>query len=292
MDDQQSPSITASEIESIIRYLWALIDSYPNPINQSELADITGVSRSAITRIKNILNKICDLKSLAYERKLVLKNDFQNRMVLFTYFMWFGKPEDFKLYISSKYFIEALIESNTYDKIVELYPDYKINEYYTKEDFQWFIHFFINKFIASEPTIENEIIIIAKFKENDIMQQIIWKNMPINMQFLYSVLYDYSLQFLNKEEDFIKLLELRDKTHFLFIRNSQMYSGLLKNFVDWFEEDNIKNNEHLKEASEALFLAILKKILKMFTEHIYNEASKKSITINHKYKNIGSLFKK
>jgi len=292
LDDQQSPSITASEIESIIRYLWALIDSYPNPINQSELADITGVSRSAITRIKNILNKICDLKSLAYERKLVLKNDFQNRMVLFTYFMWFGKPEDFKLYISSKYFIEALIESNTYDKIVELYPDYKINEYYTKEDFQWFIHFFINKFIASEPTIENEIIIIAKFKENDIMQQIIWKNMPINMQFLYSVLYDYSLQFLNKEEDFIKLLELRDKTHFLFIRNSQMYSGLLKNFVDWFEEDNIKNNEHLKEASEALFLAILKKILKMFTEHIYNEASKKSITINHKYKNIGSLFKK
>jgi len=136
---------------------------------------------------------------------------------------------------------------------------------------------------------EDDFFIGFNIQQGDVVKQIMTQNLPHNFVYISNSLFDTSLTFLKEEKDFLKLLELRDKTHSFIRKNKDIYSNLLCDFANWVDEDEEKNRKVIEESTEILFLAIIKKFLKLFTEHVYMESGKVDIEINHKYKNIGSL---
>ena len=150
MDSEQDREFTIEELKSVERYLWVLIDSYPSPVNQAEIASRTNVSRSAVTRIRDTLIKFCDLKSLAWERKLILKNDLETRMLLLAGFLWQGNVSDLKAYIGSHYFVEMVLDVDLFSKINESYPQYALDQYFSEEDITWSKKIIIDKLDRSK----------------------------------------------------------------------------------------------------------------------------------------------
>lgn len=289
MEAEQIPEISLNDLYTIEKYVWTLIESYPSPINQTEIAKKVNVSRSAVTRIKDSLKPITELKTLAWDRKLLLKNDVETRSTLFAMYLWQGSPDQFKAYVSSRYFSDLIFETELYEQFVEAGTELSFEKYYSKDDFTWIKNFFLRKFVDAQPIIEDEIIIVSNMKKGDVVHEFMWQNLPINLQFLYSVIYDSSLSFLDSEIDFMKLLELRDKTHLFLRKNKVIYSGILKDFAIWIDAEGAKNQQQIEEASEILFLAFFRKILNQFSLHVFNEAEKVNIHLNIKFRNLGSI---
>jgi len=277
VEPEQVQQITIEELNSLSKYLWVLIDSYPTPINQSEIANRTDVSRSAITRIKNSLNRLCDLKSLAYERKMVLKNDFDTRFLLVFHFLWNGTLTEFKSFLDSKYFMEMVLDTDLYTKIKETHPDFPIEKYYTKEDISWLMTFFVKKMVNYQPKMENDLIVGLNVERDGVVQQIIAQNFPLNFAKMYMGLFDSSLSFLETESDFLKVLELRDKTQLLLLENTEIYSGVLNEITSWLDADE---EATVRDATLVLFHALMKKTFKLLSEHVYSEAYKLGIEID------------
>ncbi len=291
MESEQVPEITIEELKSVERYLWILIDSYPSPINQAEIASRTMVSRSAVTRIRDTLIKLCDLKSLAWQRKLILKNDIDTRMILLTGFLWNGNVSDLKRYLGSHYFMEMVLDADLYSKITESYPQYTFDLYFSKGDFTWLKKISIDKMLNYQTEMDDNVFIGFNIEQEDMVQQIVIQNLPQNFKFIMNGFLDSSLKFLKEETDFIKLLVLRDKIHLFLRENEEVYSGLLGDFVEWIDEEG-DGNQKVEESTTILFLAISKKLLKLFTEHVYDESLVVGIQVDHKFKKIGSAFKK
>ncbi len=289
METEQVHEISLEQLFSIKKYLWVLIESYPVPINQAKIANKLDVSRSAVTRIKDSLKTITDTKTLAWDRKLILKKDLDTRMQLFSMFLWLGSPEEFKTYVGSHYFTEMVMGTNIYELITGADTNYSFGQYFSKEDFIWMKKFFLRKFTSSKPIIENDIVIVSNIEKGDIIHEFMWQNLPINLQFLYSMFYDSSLNFLDKETDFLKLLELRDKTFHFLINNKEFYSGILNDFAIVLDAEEAKNQKQIEQALEILFLAFLKKLLNSFSDHVYKEAHEVGIDLNIKYVNLGSI---
>src|SRR6266571_6606751 len=65
----------AAELTSLTRYITILANKYPNPVTYRELASKARVSKAAISKVRDRLQSICDVKTLAYRRKLVLRTD-------------------------------------------------------------------------------------------------------------------------------------------------------------------------------------------------------------------------
>ena len=290
METEPSQEIDISDIKSIERYYWILVESYPEPINQTELAKRAGVTRAAVSQVRDTLIKICDLKSLAYEKKLVLKNEMKTGYTLLAYLLWASTPEYLKKYISSQYFVEILKQSDIYNEIKKNAVDYNFENIFTEEDFDWMFRFFINKIVSHEPEIIGNIIFFDI--KDDYSREYLLANLPINLQLLYSAVYDKSLHFLNEEPDYIKLLELRDKIWLFIINNKKIYEQLIIETIDWLEIDEENQTEiNMEDALEMFLLLTIKKLLKNFTTHVYNEALAMEIKLNNKYIKLESLFK-
>ena len=288
MDAEQLQYIEISELKSIERYFWVLLNAYPQPINQTELAKRAGVTRAAVSRVKGVLNKICDLKSLAYERKLVLKNDIDTRMSFLIYVVFVNEPTEFKSYISSQYFIDIINETDLYNKMKKRFEIYNFENYFNEDDFKWVLNFSFQKIIFHESEIEEGVIYFT-IKDEPLKNSYI-TNLPFIMQFINSLVQDSSLLFLTKREDFIKLLEFRDKLYYFITNNEGIYLGALNDTVNWLEIKDPKNREVVDKASKIVFDQALKKTLKNYSIHVYTEASKIDVSINRKYEKIGSLF--
>jgi hypothetical protein len=291
LETEQIPEISLEDLYTVEKYVWALIEAYPVPINQTEIAKKVNVSRSAVTRIRDSLMPLTVMKTLAWDKKLLLKNDLETRVTLFSMYLWQGSPNQFKAYVGSLYFSELIMDAKFYEKIVEEDTQYSFDKYYSKEDFDWMKRFFLRKFIDAKPIIEDELFIVSNRREGDFVYEFMWQNLPLNLQFLYSVFYDSSLSFLDAETDFMKLLELRDKTHLFLRKNKAMYSEILQDFAIWIEAEGAKNQRQIEDASEVLFLAFFKKMLNMFSDYVFEEAEQVGITLNTKYRNIGSVIK-
>jgi hypothetical protein len=165
---------------------------------------------------------------------------------------------------------------------------YNFENYFSNDDFKWVLNFIIKKIIFHDPEIADGIIYI-KFEDEHVKDSYI-TTLPINMQLIYSIFYDSSLLFINKNEDFIKLLELRDKLYYFITNNKGIYTGVLKDSVSRLEIEDQEDMALVEKASNIIFDHVFKKALKNITLHTYSEALKMDIPLNIEYKKLGSLF--
>ena len=217
---------------------------------------------------------------------MVLKNDIDTRFLLVFHFLWNGTLTEFKSFLDSKYFMAMVHDIDLYTKIKEKYPNFPIEDYYTNEDISWLMTFFVKKMVNYQPEIENDLVVGFNIERDGVVQQMIAQNFPQNFAKMYIGLFDSSLSFLETEAEFLKLLELRDKTYNLLLDNTELYSGILNELSAWLDNDK---DETVQEATNVLFQAVIKKTFKLFSEHVFAEAHMLGIKIEPTYKTIGSL---
>jgi len=63
------------ELIPVMKYIEALTNKYPEPISHQQLAKLSGVSLAAISKVKTRLYPLCDTNTLAFRRRLLLRND-------------------------------------------------------------------------------------------------------------------------------------------------------------------------------------------------------------------------
>jgi len=260
------------DFDFLKKYLEVLVKEYPNPVTHAELAMKVGVTKSAITKVKDKLYGFCDTHSIVYRRKLVLKADETTGALLFSVFL----PE-LGEFVDSNYSRELIKKYNIYPKLCEQLPD--LPKFFDEND--------INRII--EVVLFN----IGSFSIDDMGSRILdpeERSYFLSMKFskaLQNIFKDFKIP-LKSEEDTKGLLTLRDKAFFL----------IMNQLSKWLEKLDIISSKNPRD--KKLYLKVymetadfyLKKLFKLWTDYIKTKAKATNIRFRQEYENIGYFFNK
>jgi hypothetical protein len=261
------------EFEPLINYTDVLIESFPKPISRKELAQKTGVSTAAITKIGDRLLKLCDKNVLVFGHKLILLKDETYWKLFSVYFFRQRLPQ----FILSNYGLEIVRLFNIHGKIssqVKEYPDY-----FTEKDTETIIRVFLHNL--------KNLQIMNEFKANLVDPQL--RVMLLSMNYAATVgnlLQGFDLP-MESAEDLTNLLTIRDKVFFF---SKYMIIKRLK-------EASIMNT--LSETEKRTYLEVysgtvdfyLKRLLGGFTDLAGQVAKRRNLEFKEEYKVIGSFYK-
>lgn len=104
------------DFKVLLKYLTPLVEEYPNPINQTELAKLANVSKPAITRIKYPLWKLCNKDIISRRQsKMVLElNKYLFLNILF-FSICYGEVNNLPRLLESRYGKDVL--KNLYKQV-------------------------------------------------------------------------------------------------------------------------------------------------------------------------------
>jgi len=270
------------EFQSVDRYIKALVKVYPKPVNQTELAELAGVSKSAVSQVRNILIELCESKSLIREKKLVLKSDAESIGMLLAYGLFTFEEDFLKDFIMSDYFAQIFDEEKLFNKIKDEFNEFNIGTYFSMDDLSWW-------FKLMQLKIRNYEMIKSEDDELDLFYDAFPTMFPGNYYFLLKAIPDDDLSFLH-EKEYLKLLELRDKIYHFAINNLDKISTRLLPILEQLEIDEKNEYDIMSKALKYYIKYAFIKILKKFTENIYSETLEKGIELNISLKEIGSTF--
>lgn len=270
--------MTLSKVPS--KYIQALVDSYPIPISQSELARRSSVTKSAISKTRNALLELCDIPTIAIKKKLVLKSDFETFMEIFHVYFMQSKTEEL---FESDYAKAVLNPTEIYNKLSRALKEFSFTEYFGKEDIDWAIKLVLQNVLSFRIQKETVSVIVAALSdkiEDENLSEII----PY-IQLVAKLFTNFEINIRN-EEELKKTLTLRDKTY-LFIKDNAV--KVISKLDDVRE---IPNSEEKKAGIKLLTKIVerfLRKTSEEITEYLWQQAKTKGIPFLDEYKEVGTL---
>ncbi|MDH5733055.1 MAG: hypothetical protein OEY88_04645 [Candidatus Bathyarchaeota archaeon] len=260
-----------------IKYITTLIDAYPRPLTQSELAKRSSVTKSAISKIRESILEFCDVSTLAYKRRLLLKSDFDTFMEIFhVYFLQSETEELFK----SDYAKTVINPKEIYYKFSQGLKGFSFTDYFDKEDVEWAIDLILRN-ISSFRIQKDSISIVATAFQTEIKNDDVSEVLPY-IQLASKFMTDFGFN-IRSEEELKKTLTLRDKVY-LFAKDniSRIISQLdvIKEIAD-AEERKVGIRVLSKLADR-----IMGKIGEDITEHLWQQAKLKEIPFPEDYREI------
>jgi hypothetical protein len=261
------------EFESLIDYVDVLIESFPKPITRKELAERTGVSKAAVTKIKNRLLKLCDKNALIFSGKLILQKDETYWKLFFVYFSLQRLPQ----FILSNYGLEIVKLFKVHSKISAQIREYP--EYFSEKDTETMIRVFLHN-LKNLPMVN-------EFKTNPVDPQLRVMLLSMNYMAALGTLFQGFDLPIETNEDSINMLIIRDKA-FCFAKHM---------IVKRLKEVGIMST--LSEKEKTTYLEVysgtvdfyLKRLLAVFTDLVEQVAKKKNLAFNEEFKVVGSLYK-
>lgn len=215
-----------SDFESIVRYLEALLNSFPSPMSQTQLAKESNVSKAAITKVKDRLFEICDDQSLIYKRKLVLKKDSNTFGRIINSALRSGHLHSL---IDSPFFKQQILDLKLHQNFSKSIPFY--STYFSEEDTNLLINLAISIIYEALPN-EDELYSTIKDRLDDgsLVISAIMSSVFFNLEKLISS-DRLVLQF--RKYDLKRILTLRDKVYFFanalfeqFVSNLKIVSDI------------------------------------------------------------------
>lgn len=244
---------------SIEKYLSILIDSYPEPIRATDLADKTGHTKAAISKIRDRLLQLCDPKKMSFEKGFVLAENFNMIPTYFIVFLLHGKHTKF---LSSRFF-KALVSGKViHQKISTLFPPWA--QRFSEDD----TTFIINKLIES--------IVNLSSKDFQFLYKLATSRKPTNLltlkflNDLSTATKKFKLSFNNKDE-FLKALYLRDKLFFLF------------RDIAWIKITEIKILEKLDDKTRKAYMIVYKDTADFYLRQIFEQNSESLLKEGKKF---------
>lgn len=256
--------VEGNELVSVSRYIPILIDTYPDPINQTNLAKLAEVTPAAVSQARDALQKICDLKSLAYERKLLLKHDDNVWNKLLLYYLVNEDLESFIKYLVSDYFSDGLIESNIFDNIAEKLGS-SFKEIFSEDDIVFIITFIKEKVVYSYENSKDTTSVTIGEHEID-MSSTTSSNVPYNVIYVISSLFDSDYDFLTDDQK-IQFTQLGNKMLQFFVTNSDKIYSLIQQIENWLEMTEDESTT-IKESYTILTTQVMNKVMLMVMCHV------------------------
>lgn len=258
-------SIEVKELITVARYLPILIDTYPNTINQTNLSKKAEVTPAAVSQVKGVLQKICDLKSLAYERKLVLKLFEDNvwNQILF-YNLVYEDLENFISYLKSKYFVDGLKDSFIFD-FLSSKLGHSFNETFDETDVIFAISLIKDKVVYIYDEGKDDASIIIGDQSLDISTTTS-SNVPYNVSYVISSLIDSDYSFIEKDQ-IVQFAQLRNKILEYMMLNSDKIYTLIKKIELWLDLSDEESSK-IRDTYEILSQRIMTKIMFIVMRHV------------------------
>ena len=268
-------------LKSLTRYIEVLVDQYPVPITQSGLAEKSVVTKSAISKVRDRLLELCDMRVIAYERKMVLKSDFETFAKIFHLYFLQSKAQ--KLF-KGKYAKNVLNEMQIYEKLAKDLENFSFSKYFDKEDINWAVNLVLQN-VSSFEIQKDTFSVIASAIGSEIEKRDLSEIIPY-IQLVIMLLTNFEI-ILENEAELKKTLLLRDKFYF-FIKNnlSKMLAEL--EVIKEIEDEEERNAR--KELLSVIALHYLNKAAKQITQHIQKKSREKEIPFLKKYSEIGTFF--
>lgn len=271
-----------TSLEVPAKYIQALVDAYPIPITQSELARRSSVTKSAVSKTRDTLLELCDMHTIAYKKRLVLKSDFDTFAKIFHIYFLQSKTEEL---FRSKYSETVLNPTQIYDRLSQGLKDFSFTKYFNKQDVNWAINLILQN-ISSFHIQKDAVSVIAatlsnKFEDEDLSEIIPY------IQLVAKLFTNFEINIKN-EEELKRTLILRDKIYF-FVKNN--IAKIISKF------DVIKEIEDSEEKSAGIKLlskiaeSIMNKTSNEITEYLRQQAKAKEIPFLKEYKEIGTFFR-
>jgi hypothetical protein len=271
MTSRQPENDNMQELESITNYVDVLMDTFPMPISRKELAQKTGVSGAAITKMGSKLLRLCDKDTLIFDRKLVLKTDETFWNLLTSYFLKL-KPTRVLL---SKYGWSMIKRMNIHSKITTRVEEY--SRYFNEEDTETIIRIILHNFENFQ--IANQI----KINIGDSGQRMM----------LLSIHYATAVQGLLQKldlpmgtnEDLVNIVRIRDKLFYL-ARDLIMKQVQKASILEEIPEE--EKRTYLQVYSKTVDY-YLRKIIGVATSFIRQVAEGRKLEFKKEFENIGNI---
>ncbi len=258
--------------EPLINYIDVLIESFPKPITRKELAQKTGVSTAAITKVGDRLLRLCDKNALVFGHKLILLKDDTYWKLLSVYFFRQRLPQ----FILSNYGLEIVRLFDIHNKISGQVKEYP--EYFTEKDTETIIRLLLHNL--------KNVNVLNEFKANMVDPQL--RVMLLSMNYaatLGNLLQGFDLP-IETPEDLTNILTVRDKA-FYFSKHM---------IIKRLSEASIINT--LSETEKQTYLEVyagtadfyLKRLLSLFTDLAVKVAKKRNLEFKEEYKAVGNFY--
>lgn len=176
-----------------LRYLEVLAEAYPMPLSHTELAAKAGVSKPAVTKAKESLRDLCDLRELTYDR-FVLRDDPKGAGSIVESYYNNGRIVKF---LSSKYFVFLVKKAGIHKEMSKAWPTY--GAIFEKADTDLMI-----EYAMSNLALLSEIRFTTKLKSPNVLLQL------RNLESLEPTFRKMRLP-IKDEESLARFLRLRDK---------------------------------------------------------------------------------
>jgi len=268
-------------MRSLSKYIEVLVNEYPIPITQSELANKSSVTKSAVSKIRDQLLELCDMRIIAYERKMILKSDSETFAKVFHLYFLQSKVQEL---FESKYTQAVLDKMRIYEELEKKLEAFSFSKYFDKDDINWAINLVFQN-ISSFQIRKDAFSAIASVIGSEIEDKDLIEIVPY-FQLATRLFANFEIT-LENEVELKKTLLLRDKTYY-FIKTN------LKKILA--ELEVVKEIEDAKERAAQINLLYviaehyMNKIFKQITEHIRLQSKEKGIRFLTDYDKIGALY--
>jgi len=267
-------------LRPLLKYFEVLIDEYPNPISQTELAEKSSVTKSAVSKIRDELKLFCNIRALAFQRKLLLKSDSETFWRVFGLFFL---ESNFRKFIRSNYTRHLIEKMKIHEKLIEA-KDLDYGRFFEKEDTNLIIQIILANIVSYpiDKDIQHQFRVLLKMNEEGSIIQVF----PI-VQIFWNIVSNFNVGVFESEDELLKILRLRDK-FYAFIK---YIAGKMLN--EWVVvkriEDPKKKANYLEVYLEAVDF-FLTSLLAQVTENIRKVAKEKKMPFDNGYNEIGKLY--
>ena len=269
-------------LESLNKYVETLVKAYPSPMTQSELADKSSVTKSAISKIRGRLLDLCDMRVVAFERKLVLKADFETFAKIFHLYLLQSRTEEF---FQSKYAKSVLSGLQIYEKLSQSLKRFSFSKYFNEQDIDWAINLILQN-VSSFQIQKDTFSIIASAIGSEVENENISEIIPY-IQLATKLLTSFEITFKN-EDELKRTLLLRDKVYYFIKEN---IGKILEEFEIIKELEDPEEKKRRSELLSIIVMHYVDKASKQVTEHIQQQARSKGIPFLAEYNRIGAFYK-
>ena len=227
----------------LAKYLLILVESYPQPIRANVLAEKTGHSKAAISKIRERLMQVCDPDPMVFEKGFVLSQNFNLIPSIFIALLAHGSH---KRFLTSRFFRTFVSSRKVHDKIVTIFPPY--GERFTSDETGFLIQKIVGVIERLSPSDFKLLLeLLTSRKPSTVTELAALQDVTKNLKKI-------EFTFRNKEE-FVKTIILRDKFFFLIRdvlwakieemkiltkldkKNKVMYKNVYKTTIDHYLRD-------------------------------------------------------
>lgn len=127
-----------------LRYLQVLTEAYPNPLTHTELAAKAGVSKPAVTKAKETLRDVCDLRELTYDRFVLRGDPAGAGIIAQTYYNNGGITR----FLGSRYVVFLVKKLGIHEELSKSWPAY--GQVFDKADTDLMIEYVMSNLIFLE----------------------------------------------------------------------------------------------------------------------------------------------